>query len=507
MPLPIINAMEAAHRDGWALTFPDVRLKTGYSEVMPRGVELESRFTRKVPLKVPIVSAAMDTVTEMDTAIAMAQLGGLGVLHRNLSDRELLRQFYRVKFNLHGRIRTPITIKPDQTVAEVLDMMKRERYEFHTFPVVDSKDGKLVGIVGGDDFDFCQDTTSPVSSIMTREIVSAGPGISAEQAYALMIQNKRKTIPLIDSDEKLVGMYVWKDVKRIVKGETKRYNLDDSGRLRVGIAVGIRDDIEEFLGPFVEHGLDVAVHQSAHAATKSMLDTLERIKRAYPNLEVAVGNVSEPEDAVRLADNGADGILVGQGGGSICTTRVVAGVGCPQVTVVYNCTRALEKAGHDVPVCSDGGIEYSGDIPIAIGAGAESVMVGKLLAGTEEAPGEKITIGGRQFKVYRGMGSEAAMKAHAASRERYRQNDNGPDKLVPEGIEGAVPIRGKLEDVLYQYTGGLRAGMGYVGARTIQELREKAKFHRTTSAGTQENHPHGVLMTREPPNYASRGEK
>ncbi len=483
---------------GIALTFDDVRLKTGYSEVMPKEVSLETRFSRNIHLKIPIVSAAMDTVTEYEMAIELAKLGGIGIIHRGLTPEEQARQVARVKFHLNGLIDRPICVNESQRIEEVLRLREEKGYTFHTFPVINGE-GRLVGILTKNDFDFCDDKSRLVREIMSAQLVLGKPDTTLEQAYKIMIGEKKKVFPLVDESGSIIGMYIFSDVQRIILGSSSTYNVDSKGQLRVGAAVGVGDEAFERLERLVRKNIDIVVIDTAHGDSSNVIETTKRVKEKYPNLDVVAGNISEPESAERLIKAGADGIKIGQGPGSICTTRYISGTGCPQVTAVYNCSRVADV--HDIPVCADGGLVYSGDIAIAIGAGAHSVMLGNMLAGTKETPRETIFHNGRYWKNYRGMGSLGALEEHAGSRERYRQEGVESSELVPEGIEGLVPYKGELRTVLTQYIGGLRSGMGYVGAHTIQELREKADFWRISRAGRDESHPHNILITREPPNY------
>jgi IMP dehydrogenase len=479
---------------GLALTYDDVRLKSGYSETEPHNVSIETRFSKRVLLKTPIVSSAMDTVTEAPMAIAMAKLGGLGIIHRGLDPETQAKAVRRVKLHLNGMIASPITATLDQTVAEIIEVRDEKNYNFHSFPVIDES-GKLLGIVTRNDFEMASDTTMKIKDIMTPmdHMITAPQGTSLEDAHKILVQNKKKVLPLIDSNGVLAGMYVFSDVVRLIGSASTTYNLDPKGHLRVGAAVGTGPDALRRAELLSEAGVDVIVIDTAHGDSKNVYDALKAIKATYPDIDVVVGNVSEAESAKRLAEAGADGIKVGQGPGSICTTRIVAGIGSPQVSAVYNCAKALR--GMNVPICADGGIRNSGDIPIAIGAGADSVMLGRTLAGTTETPGTiKDTPQGR-FKVYRGMGSLGAMRASKASRERYRQDKVSNDKLVPEGVESVVPYQGDVESVLFKQIGGLRSGMGYVGADSIKSLQEKADFHRISNAGLAESHPHDVAIT------------
>lgn len=483
-----------------ALTYGEVSLKTGYSSVPPNKVSLETRFSRLVPMKIPISSAAMDTVTESRMAIGMAKLGGIGVIHRNLSPKEQGKEVRRVKFHLSGIIAEPITVRED-TALEAIKTMRRDRgFSFHSFPVIDAN-GKLVGLLTENDFDFCGDHSQRASEVMTRDLITAPQQTSITEAYEQMRKTKKKVLPLIDENGCLTGMYLFSDLKRIVSGRSDMYNMNEQGRLRVAAAVGVRDDALERVEALAGY-VDAVVIDTAHADSEDVLATIKEIKLRYDIIDVVAGNISEGDSARRLLECGVDGIKVGQGPGSICTTRVVAGIGCPQVTAVYEVAHALE--GENVPICADGGIENSGSIPIAIGAGAHSVMLGKLFAGTREAPGEVDFQFSPPVKHYRGMGSLSALASSQSSRERYQEEEAVKDRLVPEGVEGTVPYVGELETVMRQYVGGLRKGMGYVGAATIEELREKADFWRVTPEGIRESHPHGIQMMRDAPNYRRR---
>lgn len=484
---------------GLAVTYDEVRLRTGYSEVAPGSVSLETRFSRHVPIKVPIASAAMDTVTESRMAIAIAKLGGIGVIHRGLSPAAQKEEVRRVKFHLSGMIASPITVSESMKLHEINTMRAERHFSFHTFPVLNG-DGKLVGLLTQNDFDFCEDPSQTAAEVMTRDLITAGHDVSMDEAYRMMRAAKKKVLPLVDGEGHLMGMYLLSDLARVKSGNAAAYNVDQQGRLRVAAAVGTGSEALERVGPLAKH-VDVIVIDTAHGDSLAVFETLREIKKNC-DIDVVVGNVSEGSSAQALVEAGADGIKVGQGPGSICTTRIVSGIGCPQVTAVYSVAHALEGTG--VPVCADGGIENSGDITIAIGAGADSVMLGKLLAGTKEAPGEVDYQFDSPMKHYRGMGSIAAMKESKSSRERYRQSDGPADKLVPEGVEAAVPYIGELETVMHQYLGGLRAGMGYVGAANIEELHEKADFYRISAAGLTESHPHGVQVLRDAPNYRRR---
>lgn len=480
---------------GLALTYDDVRLKTARSDVMPINVSLDSMFSRNVPLKIPIVSAAMDTVTEHDMGIGMALLGGLGIIHKGLTIEQQVSKVHRVKYHLNAKIDKPIIVFDGDRVSDVLQMREERGFEFHSFPVLDGN-GKLVGLITRNDFDFCDNLGTRVSDIMSTDLINGDINTTMEEAYDLMIKGKKKVLPLVATDGRLCGLYVYNDIRRIKSGEFSMHNVDDNGQLRVGAAIGVGEEAIQRVSMLLEAKVDVVVIDTAHGHTSSVINTLREIKSNLGDLDVVVGNVSEPEAVEELFDAGADGIKVGQGPGSICTSRIIAGIGCPQVTAVYNCS--IVAGRHMGPICADGGLKYSGDIPIAIGAGAHNVMMGSMLAGTDEAPGELVTHRGKRFKEYRGMGSLGAMRESSAARERYRQDS---DKLVPEGVEGRVPYRGPLSDIMMQYLGGLRASMGYIGAKTIDELRDRADFRRISVAGQAESHPHSVEITREPPNY------
>jgi len=497
--LPKDKFFEKVSAQGFALTFDDVRLKTGYSSVMPDDVSLESKFSRNIPLKIPIVSAAMDTVTEHKLAIEIAKLGGLGIIHKNLTPEEQSFEVSKVKFYLNGLINKPKFVHEDDTVESIINRIKDKKYKFRSFLVLNN-DKKLVGLLTGNDFEFCDNYNLKASEIMTTELITAKVGTTLDEAYEIMKKEKKKMLPLVNNEGRLCGLYVFSDLKRIKSGTSPMYNVDKNGQLRVGAAVGVGDDAFARLEKLVSQGVDVVVIDTAHGDSKLVIETLKEIKKQYSSIDVVVGNISESESAKRLIDAGADGIKIGQGPGSICTTRIIAGIGSPQVTAVYNCSKIADKTG--VPDCADGGIRYPGDVPIAIGAGAHSVMMGGVIAGTDESPGETIFFKGRQWKEYRGMGSLGAMEKNKGSRERYNQKETGKSELIPEGVEGLVPYKGKLSDVIFNFVGGLKRGMGYVGARSIDELREKADFHMITASGQKESHPHDLEVIKEAPNYA-----
>lgn len=487
-------------QQGLAVTYADVRLRTGYSEYPPSDVSIESKFTRNVPLKVPIASAAMDTVTEARMAIAMGVLGGIGVIHRNFTPKEQASQVKRVKHFMNGRIERPITVQANQTIENILNEREARGWSFHSFPVL-GEEQRVVGILTGRDFNFCRNHSQKASEVMTKDVIMAPAGTSLDEAYEILTREKKNILPLVDHQGTIAGMYVFSDLDRIKRGGVSNPNIDKDGRLYTAADVGVGEGALERISLMAEY-LDVPCVSTAHADSHGVIETVKAIKKQY-SLDVYAGNISEGSSTTRLLLAGVDGIGVGQGPGSICTTRVVAGIGCPQVTAVYYAAKAIE--GHGIPVCADGGIEYGGDIPVAIGAGAHSVMIGGLLAATTESPGEVIQHNGRPYKPYRGMGSRAALEASRAARERYRQGEVPTAKLVPEGVEGIVPFQGDLKDVLHQLTGCLRSGMGYVGAANIEELRRKANFWRITGSGLRESHPHNIVVTAAAPNYHANG--
>ena len=479
--------------EGDGLTFDDVLLIPQRSEVLPSEVDTRTRLTKKIGLNIPIISAAMDTVSEAPLAIALAREGGIGIIHKNLRIREQAAQVDRVKRSESGMISKPITLGPDATVQQALNMMMQ--FKISGVPITDDS-GKLVGILTNRDLRFLEKTDILIREIMTTEgLVTVPEGTTLEQAKQVLHSHRIEKLPVVDKDFMLKGLITVKDIKK--KAKHPNACKDEKGRLRVGAAVGVSSDTYQRVEALVEAGVDVLVLDSAHGHSAGVMKTVEKIKGAHPETELIAGNVVTP-DAVRgLASSGADAIKVGIGPGSICTTRVVAGVGMPQVTAIMRCREACEEL--DLPLVADGGIKYSGDIVKAIASGANSVMVGSLFAGTEESPGETVLLEGRSYKVYRAMGSISAMRA--GSGDRYFQENVEGQKLVPEGIEGRVPYRGPLSHTVFQLVGGLRSGMGYCGAKDIEELRTKARFIRITHAGLIESHPHDVTITKEAPNY------
>jgi len=479
---------------GLGLTFDDVLLVPDYSEVLPHEVDVSTHITKRIKLNIPIVSAAMDTVTEARLAIALAREGGIGIIHRNMPIEDQAREVEKVKKSESGMILNPVTIKPENTVKEALEIM--ERYRISGVPVVDEK-GKLVGILTNRDLRFVKPTDydKQVSVFMTKEnLITAPEGTTLEEATEIFQRYKIEKLPIVDREGRIKGLITIKDI--IKRKKYPNANIDDLGRLRVGAAVGTGEDTLRRVSALVGAGVDLIVVDTAHGHSKRVIDTVRRIKENFPELDVIAGNVATASGTKALIEAGADGVKVGVGPGSICTTRVVAGVGIPQITAIMEAYNVARDYG--VPVIADGGIRYSGDIVKALAAGADAVMLGNLLAGTEESPGETIYYQGRAYKVYRGMGSLGAMMSRLSS-DRYGQDRM--EKYVPEGIEGRVPYKGKLSDVVYQLVGGLRSGMGYTGCRTIKELQEKAKFVRITWAGYRESHVHDVQITKEAPNY------
>ena len=476
------------------LTFDDVLLIPAFSDVLPREVDLRTRFSRHITLNVPIVSAAMDTVTEYQLAIAIAREGGIGVIHKNMSIAEQARQVHAVKRAENGMIYDPVTIRRGSTVADALGMM--EEYHIGGIPVVDDE-GYLVGIVTNRDLRFERDLTRKVDEVMTKDnLVTTSQSTNLEEAADILQSHKIEKLPVVDSKGKLVGLVTYKD---ITKAKDKPNACKDSlGRLRVAAGVGVTGDVMDRVDALVAAGVDAIVIDTAHGHTQGVVSVLERVKAKYPNIDVVVGNIATGEAARYLVEHGADGVKVGIGPGSICTTRIIAGVGVPQLSAIYDVAKALE--GTDVPLIGDGGIRYSGDIVKALAAGAHCVMLGGMLAGVEESPGNTIIYNGRKYKAYRGMGSLEAMEK--GSKDRYFQaGEKDTKKLVPEGIAARVPYKGLLYEVVYQMLGGLRAGMGYCGARNIERLHH-AQFTRITNAGVAESHPHDVAITSEAPNYS-----
>ena len=480
-----------------ALTFDDVLLEPGPSEVTPSEVNTVTRLSKTIDLNIPLLSAAMDTVTEARLAIAMAQAGGMGVIHRNLSVDEQAREVAQVKKYESGLVMNPVTIAPDATLAELRDL--KERRGFSGIPVVE-KDGKLLGIITNRDMRFAQDLSRPVSELMTQALVTAKADIDVEEAKRILHKHRIERLIIVDDNNHCIGLMTVKDMDKAKLNPNAA--KDTRGRLRVGAASTVGDAGFERTEALIDAGADAVVIDTAHGHSRSVLEAVTRAKKLSNSVQIIAGNVATAEATKALIDAGADAVKVGIGPGSICTTRIVAGVGVPQLTAIFDC--ANEAAKTDTPVIADGGIKFSGDFAKALAAGASTAMMGSMLAGTEEAPGEVFLYQGRSYKSYRGMGSLGAMARGSA--DRYFQKDAATDKLVPEGIEGQVPFKGPLSPIVHQMVGGLRAAMGYVGAKTMGELHEKAKFVQITGAGLRESHVHDVTMTRESPNYSiSRG--
>ncbi len=477
-----------------ALTYDDVLLVPGYSEILPRETVTRTHLTRNITLNIPLVSAAMDTVTEADLAIAMALEGGLGFIHKNMSIEKQAIQVRKVKRSQSGMILDPVTLDINSKAADAVKIMKE--FRIGGIPVIDSK-RRLLGIITNRDLRFQKNMAVPVRDIMTSEnLITAIDEVSLDEAEEILQQHRIEKLPIVNKEGKLIGLITYKDILK--NRDRPNACKDQYGRLRVGAAVGVTNDILDRIGALVTAGVDVLSIDTAHGHSKGVIDALKKVKQKYPDLDVIVGNIATYEAAATLADAGADAVKVGVGPGSICTTRVIAGVGVPQLTAVAEAYRAL--AGTGIPLIADGGVRFSGDVVKALAAGADSVMIGSMLAGTEEAPGEVILYESRKFKSYRGMGSVEAMEE--GSKDRYFQDtEDDVKKLVPEGISGRVPYKGLVSEVLYQLIGGLRAGMGYCGSKTIADLKS-AQFVRITSAGVKESHPHDVHITREAPNYS-----
>ena len=477
-----------------ALTFDDVLLLPAASKVLPNEVDVRTKLTRSISMNIPLMSAAMDTVTEANTAISMAREGGIGIIHKNMSIERQAREVDKVKKSESGMIIDPVTMHPEQKISEVLEVM--EQYRISGVPIV--ADGrKLVGIITNRDLRFETNLDQKVAEVMTKEnLVTASEGITLEESKILLHKNRIEKLLVVNDKGNLLGLITIKDIMKIKKYPSAC--KDGLGRLRAGAAVGVGPDRDARVEALVSAGVDVIAVDSAHGHAQAVVDSVPAIKRQFPEIELIAGNVATAEGAKTLAEAGADAIKVGVGPGSICTTRVVAGVGVPQITAVTECARVAKD--YQVPIIADGGVKYSGDVVKALAAGAHSVMIGSIFAGTDESPGEMILYQGRSYKVYRGMGSLGAMKEGA--RDRYFQEEIEEDaKLVPEGIEGRVPYKGPLASSVFQLIGGLRAGMGYVGCGTLDELQQKAKFIRITSAGLKESHVHDVIITKEAPNY------
>jgi IMP dehydrogenase len=474
------------------LTFDDVLLLPAYSEVLPADVDVKTRLTRKLTMNIPLLSAAMDSVTEARAAIAIAREGGIGIVHKNLPLTDQAREVEKVKRAESGMILGPVTVRPSQSLREALAVMRE--HDISGVPVVEGE--HPVGILTARDIRFEKNLDQPVSALMTKELVTVPPGVSKDKARELLHKHRIEKLLVVEFG-KLVGLITIKDL--LQADRTPNAMKDDMGRLRVGAALGPGPERGARAAALVAAGVDLLVIDTAHGHSRGVVDAVRATKREFPHVELVAGNVATGDGTLALIDAGVDAVKVGIGPGSICTTRVVAGVGVPQISAIADCARAAEV--HDVPIIADGGVKFSGDVTKAIAAGASSVMIGSLFAGTDEAPGDLVLYQGRSYKVYRGMGSLGAMKR--GSKDRYGQGGAADEKLVPEGIEGRVPYRGSIASTIYQLIGGLRAGMGYTGCASIQDLRQKAKFGRITSQGLRESHVHDVMITEEAPNYRS----
>jgi IMP dehydrogenase len=472
------------------LTFDDVLLLPAYSEVLPPEVDVRSRLTRGMPLNIPLISAAMDSVTEARAAIAMAREGGLGIIHKNMTPAEQAREVEKVKRAESGMIIGPVTVRPMQSLREALGVMRE--HDISGVPVVEGD--HPVGILTARDIRFEKNLDQPVSALMTRELVTAPPGVTNDQARELLHKHRIEKLLVVEAG-KLVGLITIKDL--LQADRTPSAVKDQGGRLRVGAGIGPGPDRVERTAALVAAGADVLVLDTAHGHTRGVIEAVRATKKTFPQIQLVAGNVATAEGTEALIDAGADAVKVGMGPGSICTTRVIAGIGVPQITAISQCSRAADR--HGIPIIADGGIKYSGDVTKAIAAGASCVMIGSLFAGTDESPGDLVLYQGRSYKAYRGMGSLGAMRR--GSKDRYGQGGSADEKLVPEGIEGRVPYKGSMASMIYQLLGGLRSGMGYTGCRTIDDLRTKARFCRISSQGLRESHVHDVMITEEAPNY------
>jgi len=488
--------MESFKYEG--LTFDDISLITQYADFLPEEADISSSMTRNVKLNIPFISAAMDTVTESEMAIAMARLGGIGVIHKNFSIEDHAEEVKKVKHYLNGLIEDPVVFYPDQTVEEMFNEKEKKKFSFSGFPIVE-EDGRLVGILTARDIKFLTDRNVKLRDVMSRNLITAHQKIPLQEAFDMMTKAKVGKLPTVDEDGKLTGLYSFHDVKTLIENIEPDFNRDKNHRLRVAAAIGPYD--EERAAALIAVGVDVLVVDTAHGHSKGVVETVRMIKAKYSSVDIVAGNIATAEAAKALADAGADALKVGIGPGSICTTRVVAGVGIPQLSAIYEVSKAV---GEDIPIIADGGIHQSGDVAKAIAAGASSVMMGSVLAGTQESPGEKIIHHGRKYVIYRGMGSLEAMKKAKASRERYGQADVDDEKrLVPQGIEGMVQYRGGVDEVITQFAGGLRYSCGYCGTKNIKALQQNARVIRVSSAGLKEGHPHDVIMLKDAPNYIS----
>ncbi|PLX19590.1 MAG: IMP dehydrogenase [Candidatus Muiribacterium halophilum] len=487
--------------DQEGLTFDDVLLVVKRSDTLPNDTDISSKLTRNISLKIPFVSAAMDTVTEWKMAVAMARTGGIGILHKNCSTEQQVSYVKRVKKFLNGFIEKPVFFYSDQTVEQLINEKDEKEFNFSSFPIVERESGELCGIFTSHDMKFVSDRSLLLKDVMTKDIVKGDVDTGFEKAYQIMIDKKVSKLPIVDSSNHITGLFCLSDLKGILSHGFSVMTTDNRHQLRCGAAISPYD--YERVEKLVEAGVDVVVLDTAHGHSKGVIETLKSLKESYGGLQVIAGNIATADAALELYEAGADGLKVGIGPGSICTTRVVAGVGVPQITAIYECARIVDNR---IPVIADGGIRYSGDVAKAIAAGASSVMMGSTLAGTDESPGEKILLNGRRYVLYRGMGSLAAMKEGEGSRKRYFQEDVSSRKLVPEGIEGMVPYSGSLNEVMHQFCGGLRSSLGYTGSKDLDTLKTKASFIKVSPASLREGHPHDVKITKEAPNYNIGGQ-
>jgi IMP dehydrogenase len=486
---------------GEALTFDDVLLLPQESNILPREVDVSTRLTRKINLNIPLISAAMDTVTEARMAIALAREGGLGIIHKNMSIEQQASEVDQVKRSESGMINNPITLTPDKSIRDALELMRR--YRISGIPIVEATTNgeKLVGILTNRDLRFETNLDLRLAEVMTREkLITAPVGTTLEEAERRLQKHRIEKLLIVDEKGQLKGLITVKDIQK--KKTHPNAAKDEQGRLRAGAAVGVAKDTMERAAALVQAEVDVLVVDTAHGHSQGVMKTVRQLRKAFPQIQLIAGNVATEEGASALIDAGVDAVKVGIGPGSICTTRVVAGVGVPQITSIMECAKACQR--HDVPLIADGGIKQTGDVAKAIAAGADTVMMGNMFAGTEESPGEMIYLEGRSFKVYRAMGSLAAMKQGSSDRY-FQEGETNQKKMVPEGIEGRVPYRGKISDIVYQFVGGLRAAMGYAGAANIAELKTMARFIKITAAGLRESHPHDIIVTHEAPNYKVHG--
>ncbi len=476
------------------ITFDDVLILPAKSSVLPKQVDIRAKLTRGISLNIPFLSAAMDTVTESKLAVAIAREGGIGILHKNMSIEQQAEEADKVKRSESGMIQDPVTLTADKKAGDAFEMMRK--YSVSGIPIIDGE-GKLIGILTNRDLRFVKDLTLGVSELMTsRNLVTAEVGTTLEHAEELLHQHRIEKLPVVDKDGYLKGLITFKDIQK--KKHHPNACKDEKGRLRVGAAVGVSADTFERIDRLVKAGVDVIVIDTAHGHSMGVIGTIKEVRAKYPSIQIIAGNIATYEAALELYNAGVDAVKVGIGPGSICTTRVIAGIGVPQISAIMEVYRALKDKG--IPIIADGGIKYSGDVAKAIAAGADTVMIGGLFAGTDESPGEKVLYDGRSFKVYRGMGSLDAMKKGSGDRY-FQDSETEVNKLVPEGVEGMVPYKGPLADTIFQLTGGLRASMGYAGAGTIEELKTNSRFVKITAASLKESHPHDIIVTKEAPNY------